>query len=434
MSDYDEYSDDDDTRFDVILYEDEPSDRPPGAELKAPFEVRVKDLGGEQQPLRTIDEDVGDNALTVQCDMAQVVHGTMVEGGSPATLIVFQFVFLPRSNARRFKEATITITFSAGNVEKATPNNTWAMLRSSKEQKISHSVSPSLEAAFGPGKATMGYTWQLEESIEVEGYAKVEGLKRALGQSTSIGPKRTNTVIWTLRENNTKQIKSGIPSFVQTAVLLKREKTVREPLGAKFSADIVIRGEVDNHEWVKDKWKKAVKGMSGKRHKGEDVIFNPELNRGSVEDVDNLESVDLESYKQLVTIRQWFDGTGGAAEKDQMASDNPSKEPVIQSIRGPEMSTLEAGALRRESKERQGLVTPTAGVHNHDDQPYTVLARAEVEPDRQANDDRSRDLELSDLQEQLSLVRAEAQLVNRLIALVNEETRLVEKISTLRGP
>lgn len=431
MSSFDEYGEDDDTRFQVILYDDEPFQQRPGAELKAPFAVRVRDLGGEEQPLRPIDDDVGDDALTVQCDMSQIIHGTMVKDGSPATLIVFQFVFLPRSNSRRFKEATITVIFSAGNVEKVTPYNTWAMMRSEKEQKISHTVSPGLEAAFGPGKATVGYTWQLEESIAVEGYARVEGLTRALGQNTSIGKKRTNTVIWTLRENNTKQIKSGIPSLVQTAVLLKRERTEGQPLGAKFSADIDIRGEVDNHEWVKDKWKSAVKGMSGKRHRGEDVIFNPDLNRGSVEDAYNMGSVDLESYRQLITIRQWSDGTSRASEKGPMAPDPTSEKPAIQSGLGIEMITSQTTAIRRDSEEREEPHPATRGAQFHDEQPSIIQALTEeVKPDRHTDSPR-KDSQLADLQEQLGLVRNEAQLVTRLIVLTHEERSLVERIRAL---
>ncbi|KAI0182393.1 hypothetical protein EV127DRAFT_324113, partial [Xylaria flabelliformis] len=178
------------------------------------------------------------NSLTVQCDMTRVIHGAMDDGEVPATVIVFQFVFLPRSNKRCFKEVHITITLSAGHIKEITPYRNYHMLRSSKEQTLSHSLSPSLEAAFGPAKATMGYTWQRDENTELEDYTEVEGVMKQLGQNKIVGKKRTNTVIWTLREN--ASIKSGIPSFMQAAILLHRENKEE-----KFSADIKIGGQVD---------------------------------------------------------------------------------------------------------------------------------------------------------------------------------------------
>ncbi|KAK0721112.1 hypothetical protein B0H67DRAFT_442577, partial [Lasiosphaeris hirsuta] len=155
----------------------------------------------------------------VQCDLAQVIHGTMFEGGSPATLLVFQFCFVPLGNHRRFKTAEITITFSAGDVQAISPVNTWTTLRSQVQQEISHSISPALEASFGPAKSTVGYTWQFKENREIEGHSRVVGLVHALGKVSARQKKRKNTVVWSLHEN--EQTSSGIPSFMQAAALLK---------------------------------------------------------------------------------------------------------------------------------------------------------------------------------------------------------------------
>ena len=170
-----------DTRFDIVLADD-PGEIAitKGIQLRSSFIVPGSNLGGsEEQPQRVIDKTISNNALTVQCDLAQVIHGTWVEGGSPATLVVFQFAFVPRSNRRRFKEAEISISFSAGDVQAITPENTWATLQSEKQEELSHSLSPGLEAAFGPVNATMGYTWEMSESKTVEGRASVVGLTQA---------------------------------------------------------------------------------------------------------------------------------------------------------------------------------------------------------------------------------------------------------------
>ncbi|KAF2964116.1 hypothetical protein GQX73_g9460 [Xylaria multiplex] len=245
------YDLEDDTHFDIRLLDDSSYDdhTAHGATLKTGFIVKGTDLGGEEQPQTIIDENISGDEFIVQCDLAQVIHGTSIEGGTPATLMVFQFAFVPRGNYRRFKEAEITISFSAGNVHSIVPNMTHATLLSEKQRELSHSVNPGLEAAFGPAKATVGYTWELKESSVIEGHSSVIGVLQQRGQDARTRA-RKNTVFWGLYEN--PQTSSGIPSFIQTAVLLKREATAAEPLGEKFSADIEIHGKVDNCRLVKD--------------------------------------------------------------------------------------------------------------------------------------------------------------------------------------
>lgn len=48
--------------------------------------------------------------------------------------------------------------------------------------------------------------------------------------------------------------------------------------------------------------------MSSRRKKEGNVILIPEKNSEFVRDADNLMKVDLNIYKQLVTIRQWKNG------------------------------------------------------------------------------------------------------------------------------
>jgi len=116
------------------------------------------DHGDASQPGNLIDEDIGDDALTIQSDITKVIHGTMRPDGPPATLIVFQFAFVPYGNYNRFKKAEVIITFSTGQVHSISPNNTWTTLPSEKQQECSHTISPSLEASLGPVKAATTYS------------------------------------------------------------------------------------------------------------------------------------------------------------------------------------------------------------------------------------------------------------------------------------
>ena len=444
-----------DTRFDVVLTDD-PGEIAitKGIQLRSSFIVPGSNLGGsEEQPQRVIDKTISNNALTVQCDLAQVIHGTWVKGGSPATLVVFQFAFVPRSNRRRFKEAEISISFSAGDVQAITPENTWATLQSEKQEELSHSLSPGLEAAFGPVNATMGYTWEMSESKTVEGRASVVGLTQALGQTGSMTRARKNTVFWGLYEN--PQTDSGIPSFMQTAVLLKRETVEGEPLGQKFSADITISGRVDNREWVNDKWTRITKTMSGKSRKGEEIIFNPEKNRGTVDDVHNLKDVKLDIYKQLVTIRTWVDGDEKPPEQKREAPDALGQDPAIKpsSEFSPttviSSTTQSATTVHPPVEHLAETVTQHPTANSTSKTPRSqldVAAFASLDStlvgslsQDTASEGRSVSLKDNDrqrrlhyLEEQRSLIRYEASLLTQLVALAREERMVSREIEDTR--
>lgn len=45
-----------------------------------------------------------------------------------------------------------------------------------------------------------------------------------------------------------------------------------------------------------------------KRRWGEDIFFDPRMNRGSFDNVNNLGKVNLDTCKQLVAIRSWVGG------------------------------------------------------------------------------------------------------------------------------
>lgn len=113
----------DDTRFNVSLIDDDlpEDDYKKSVTLTSAFTTKGTNLGGEEQARHLIDEAISNDALVVQCDLDQIIHGTMVDGGVPATLAVLQFAFVPRGTKRRFKEAEITITFSSGEVHAITP-------------------------------------------------------------------------------------------------------------------------------------------------------------------------------------------------------------------------------------------------------------------------------------------------------------------------
>ncbi|KAF3074947.1 hypothetical protein CFAM422_002629 [Trichoderma lentiforme] len=446
----------DDTRFAVILLDDnlfKDDDEGNGAVLKSSFAYHGSNLGGdEEQGMRVIEENIGKNALTVQCNIAQTIHGTMSEGGEPATLIVFQFAFMPRDKSQRFKKAEITISFSAGEVTKITPDGAWVTFQSETQQELSHSINPGLEAGIGPAKATVGYTWQLKKNTSIEGYSTVSGCTQMRRQSGSIRKARKNTILWALQEN--EQTKSGIPSFMQAAALLKREATQLEPMGQKFSAEITIQGEIGNQKWVSNKLADFRK-MSGKCKRGEDIFFNPENNGRAFDNVNNLGEVKLDTYKQLVTIRPWVDGNEMATNqvivppevtKDGFVAPSPAQvnmKPVAAST-APDIVATDLSVEDRakninrhpgdSSEELYGSRTVTAAftlpnptsvdLTSEDTGGEDWIMSLSIEEKQQR---------LEGLEEELLLVRNETRLVTQLIMLGREEGRLLKERRKLKG-
>ncbi|KAL7931629.1 hypothetical protein V8C35DRAFT_309953 [Trichoderma chlorosporum] len=437
--------------FEIVL-EDNTNPDDVGAEPK--FRLGGANIGDGGKGTGLIDVDIGGDALIVQCDLVQAVHGFLY-GDQPATLVVFQFGFVPRGNNRRFKEVEVTITFSAGDVQAITPSNTWAIFKSETEQEVSHSVSPNLEASCGPGKGSLGYTWQFTKTDKIERHARVEGVMRTQGQNARRS-RRKNIVFWGLYENSA--IKSGIPSFMQTAVLLKRDKIVGDPLGERFSAKIIISGKVDRLTNVKERLESFMAAMSGSSFKGENILFDPKKNRGTVKDPGNLQGENLEIYKSLVTIRDWVDGSTPGAEPNVAVpattsiavADKSTLEPVDQaklsaetatralSLLSPIQSTTTVRQLAAEDLEGHAQVheptltvasLPVAGATATNEADPSAKKSEVVET---SGGERVAEI-LVKLREELSTVRIEANLVRKLLQLEEKERRIIQEIMKLEN-
>lgn len=306
----------------ITIFEFDPAETDGAAQLK--FDREATDFeDDEEQNEVIIDDEVGDGALSIKCDMTKVVHGTLTKDGAPATLIVLQFAFLPHGNNRRFKEVEITLWFSSGKVHSIAPSNQWTTLPSETQQERTHSISPSIEAALGPAKAATAYTWERKETETIRGYAKVVGEIKALDQPrTLVKRRRNNGVFWGLYED--KRAQTGLPTLLQTAVLLEREATKEEPLGEKFSARIKIHGNVNRRAWLQDKWVDAGKWMMGRTRKGKDIVFNPRVSRGTVPDQNSLAKEPLASYQRLIAIHEWVEQEKGSTPEESVRE--PDKE------------------------------------------------------------------------------------------------------------
>ncbi|KAL1869587.1 hypothetical protein Daus18300_005441 [Diaporthe australafricana] len=390
-----------DTHFSIVL-RDDTAIQSVGIDLKA-LTAQGTNLGGGEQTTSFIDEDFGDNRVTIQGDIVQVVHGTIVEGGSPATLVVFQFAFVPHDNDARFKKAEIFVTFPEGEVRGISPHHTSVTMQSERMEETTKSVSPSLEAAYGPGKIGVGYTWEKKDSMTRRDHAKVTGLIKSFRVE---GRKVPNTASWTMIENS--QTQTGIPHLIQTAMLVKRGDEFSDEI---FIAEVTVKAEVDMFTSMKDKAQRLSKTLAGKAKKGQDVVFNPSVNIGSVENSHCLEDEILDNHKRLLTFPAWVDG----ADKPQ----SPKVKGVVEGTTdlehefdGSKSKDIQLGD-EIDVASTEILVKSKAGAISTD---ITRDGQCRVTSTE------------AEIQEQLVLVRAEARLVERLAGLLKEERKLVSDL------
>ncbi|KAK1764350.1 hypothetical protein QBC33DRAFT_595745 [Phialemonium atrogriseum] len=254
-----EEKEDADTYLDVVLVKETGGDDDDegGIVLKVEHIINGTNLGGEEQPKDLINKDLGKDRLTVKCDKVEIVHGSMVVGGSPATLVVFQFAFVPRARTARFKSAEIILKFSVGEVYAITHEHTFVIMKSTKTHEVSHNVSPSIEA---------------KDTLTLADHARIQGNKRTLLDRS--GQKRpSNSVIWSLSENGDTE--SGIPHLLQTALLLRRAKPADGAFEPGFEAEISIRADVDSKTSAKEVGQAVKAFFTAGSKKGNDIVFNP---------------------------------------------------------------------------------------------------------------------------------------------------------------
>lgn len=423
------------------------------------FHIRGGNLvHGNDQQKNQLDVDVGDEALSVKCDLVQVLHGNLVEHGTPATIAVFQFAFVPWGNNRRFREVKISLTFSDGEIERISPNGSFAIARSEMTQELSHAVSPSLQAAVAPISASLGYQWQKKETKTVEGYTRLDCRVKASGVHGRM--KRLNTAVWRLNEN--PQTESGIPTLLQTAVLLKRYDENAGSPGAKFSAELEIKGEVDRLTRFEDTWKRCIKSLTGNKNTGGEIMFDPGVpSQGEVNDLKNLGREDLDQYMQLVTVKDWEDGKRVKVEP-KVAQDSLMNQTKVGLI-SPTPEEDHRGSLKEDLRDSPGNLPPTETLAGSPSKSADVpdqntvgrrcvglgigpevsspISQAVPSPadirfhqgSKQTEQSDGNTKRLNDLRDQLSRVRIEADLVRRLIRLGEDERRIVHEIMQLEN-
>ncbi|CAK7206067.1 hypothetical protein SEUCBS139899_008850 [Sporothrix eucalyptigena] len=439
-------------------------------ELKTNFQLKGTSLGGETPNAGglVVDEDIGVDTLTAQCYVEAVVHGTLTadQFSEPASLFIIQFAFCPRSRSRRFRDVAITLTFTAGTELLIQPENLWKTGTTTIDRQRSHTISPSLEGSVGPAKGTLSYQWQQTDSRKIEDHVWIEGVVKALSERPD-GRRVPDSAVWELHEN--KQTSSGVPSFFQTAVLLKRESTLRnEP----FKALLSITGDVHTHpsDWAKIRGLKDGNGAGNshqapsgirKLHKNQPeadpddkdtvpmaaaqipLFFDPKLPDRNPLGLDKtrLQAIDLSQFKGLVHVRSWAESLEEAAQTQGQSQAPAQSSAVVQQPVQPVAPQPAATMIPVTRQPAPANTSPAVTLPAV--QPVATLlppvAATAVYTQPQLSGISTvgeLDIRLAKLAAELELVDEEARHLQRMIELVAEKRRLVQEthiVHTLRN-
>jgi hypothetical protein len=226
---------------------------------------------------RTIVIDRGE-ALVVTCELLPAIHGQYTpDSYSPASLVIFDFSFLPTKHARRFLEAEISVIFAdeerGGQLydpevkeisfSPSGQASYLSMFPTTRRQEVARGVQVlGGGGAFG-ASLTAGFFWELSETKQSEDAAALVARKRVRGR----GKGGQNAAEWSLLENSSTR--SGIPTFFRAAVLLLRPDFAE---GRRFTAMVTIKAKVDLLTSIEE----GVKRVLGKISKVDPIIFDPE--------------------------------------------------------------------------------------------------------------------------------------------------------------
>lgn len=272
-----EDSDGDDASFGLVLVS---AGLPGGFHTSNPPENRwqratVTDRGG---------------AVDIRCQAKAMIHGSLgPDTDELATLLVYEFSF---DRARRFRRvASVNINFkfsssvpgSAGpEVHDIAPMGEWSLGETTQQEHIERGTDLTLSGDFSG--STLGGTHKWSKSVDrtTLDYTMLRGSTTCDKFGRETGAKLV------LHENTTALPKIGVPSFLRTAILLRRKTD------ECFECAVDLDIEAD--------WKTRITRFfaSKSQEKDDPIFFDPSLppmnNLKGFQDynVENLGSVDLE--------------------------------------------------------------------------------------------------------------------------------------------
>lgn len=278
----------------------DPTEDPSTTDLLS-FDIGLSPTGDEGAAFRTQNEPYAPfqrsnyierkGATDIRCTCLDVIHGLFsASSATPATLLVLQFRFDARKRARRFESVDISLQFgsmtpgeSGPEVYAIAPNGRMSLAPTTQHEELKRNAGLQVGGAAPVGGVTAAgkVGWERTVKRDTSDQTTVTGSIDLKGRNW--GP--SNCASWTLLENKTT--KTGAPTAIRTAVLLKRKDESPFQCVVKIDASVDFKSTLER-----------VFGGKGREPKDDPVLFDPELdptNNLREYDVDELGAFDLES-------------------------------------------------------------------------------------------------------------------------------------------
>lgn len=225
--------------------------------------------------------------IDIRCRSREVVHGFFdADMDDFATLLVYDFHLDSTKRARRVASANVTFTFSssvtgapAPEIHAIAPVGRYSLMTTTHGESFTRGGEVRTDAGqMGVGLGG-SYGWEKTVSRTKSSDTRIFGATISNRFGKEVGAN------WVLHENS--ETKTGVPSFMRTAILLRREDD--DP----FECAVTIG--------VKADWKTDLTRFFGSKEKDDAILFDPALPptnklRKSGYDTDNLGSIDVEEF------------------------------------------------------------------------------------------------------------------------------------------
>jgi hypothetical protein len=209
------------------------------------------DTGDEDEEIPvtrlSVTDSWSERALSYNVSLVAVIAGTLSDPDqTPATLLVTEFKMFSKTKAKRYTDIEITYSIKHEDSHNSSNSQTSgpmiADIAPSGYFSISYdskSTQKNLSTEFVhiedvPDNSSAKKLWKTENAASRPNDAKISG-DMWTNQSG-----KSNNAIWRLSEN--ENMKSGVPNFLRTAMLVKHDK---DSLDHSFtiSVDVIVQAE-----------------------------------------------------------------------------------------------------------------------------------------------------------------------------------------------
>jgi hypothetical protein len=238
--------------------------------------------------------------------------------------------------------------------------------------------------------------------------------------------------------------KSGVPTIMQTAVLLERGTSTSNPLGQTFSVQLEIQGEVNRMTEAKEMLKNLRKRISSTNtnRKGPDKIFDLKINQmGKIRDQYNLKAERLADFQALLTSEE---PTGSKKSSEPEKAPEPKQQAPQQAPQQVQKLPYELPQPTRTVRSsRQSALpeqlissSPIPTSQSLGDISKTSAAIPKQPVPRQDStstkaSSSSKGTRIAKLRDRIATIQIEANLVRRLLRLEKEEREVLQEIVQL---